>query len=300
MRDYGTDAYEAQEEFVLKPKQLGKVGMARFIFNYLWDLFWYPIENGCTIAMPASTYTRIKARAYADLESLPASKVTYTNPKLSRNTDASSSIPFLSDGDILTAWIMRLVVRANPLIHASPTRTVAVCNVFGMRDLLRNTAPALLPQHGAYIHNCVTTVCSLFSAHEMTTLPLGHVAARIRADLVEQGTRPQMEASQREKVTAGMPMYGDGGMAMCTLTNWYKARLYQTDFSAAIVKGGMGEGSGKPAYCHPYATAKGFSLRGSANVIGKDRKGTWWMGTVMRKDFLEEFRKAVDEEAMLA
>jgi hypothetical protein len=301
MADLGTDAYEAQEDFVLKPKLLGTLGMVHFIFNYLWEYFWYPVADGRMIAMPASYFARIKALAFADLETLPKDRITFTNPALSKSA-GSSEKPFLSDGDILTAWLMRLIVRANPLIRDAPNRTVTVLNLFGMRDLLRTTSPALFPKHGAYIHNCISQIYSLFTAQEMVTLPLGYVAARLRADLVTQGSRAQMEAGQRlGKAAGGLAMYGDGGTALCTMTNWYKARLYETDFSAAVVGGAKAERSGKPAYIHLYlGCAKGFTVRSSGTVIGRDGRGNWWMGSIMRKEFLEGFERAVEEEGMLA
>lgn len=141
LKDLGgpKDQTAFKEDFVLKDKRLTTLGMARFVFNYVWELFWYPDEAGCLVVMPASYFAKIKSEAYKDLESLPSSELTYNN--LSSGSDAKAK-PFISDGDITTAWHMRLLVRTNPNIYNSyPSRLMTVMNVFGMRDLLRSTSP---------------------------------------------------------------------------------------------------------------------------------------------------------------
>jgi hypothetical protein len=293
---YDTDPFASlgsnvTEDYVLKDQLLGRFPMARFIFNFIWELYAYPAEEGRLLCMPASFFAKIKAQAFADLESLEKSKLTL---------NAATGKPFLSDGDIITAWFTRLIARTNPSTAASaPTRQILVMNVFGMRDLLRTSEPQLLPKDGAYIHNCATAINSLFSIGDFLSLPLGHIAARIRADLVRQGTRPQVEANQQlSAANGGMALYGTGDMAMATLTNWTKAKLYDTDFSAAIVKGGSGKTKGKPRFISAYATtSKGLSVRGSGNCIGQDADGNFWLGTGMREGIVEEFVRVVEEES---
>jgi hypothetical protein len=283
------------EEFVLKDKLLGRFSMARFIFNFIWEAYFYPVEEGRMVCMPASYFAKIKAQAFADLATLDKSKLTI---------NSTTGKPFLSDGDILTAWFMRLITRTNPSVASSPARTITVMNVFGMRDLMRTSEPPLLPKNGAYIHNCVTAMLSLFTVRDFTTWPLGHVAAQIRADLVTQGTRPQIEAGQRlAAANGGMAMYGTGDMALSTMTNWTKAKLFETDFSSAIVKEAVRQGNpkarGKPRYIHPFATAsKGLSVRGSGNCVGVDADGNIWMGALLRKENVPAFVRAVEDLAV--
>ncbi|KAF2827612.1 hypothetical protein CC86DRAFT_455222 [Ophiobolus disseminans] len=277
---------QQSEEYIVAPKLLSHISFARFIFRYIWELIWYPAEEGRMLFIPSSYFSRIKSSAFADLASLPKEEITYNN-------STSKPTPFLSDGDILTAWTMRLLASTNPQIaNSHPSRTIALMNVFGMRDLLRSTAPQLLPQRGAYVHNCVTTIWSHFSVQGFLEMPLGHVAARIRADLVVQSTRAQVEAGQRILyANKGSALYGKGDMALTTMTNWDKAKLYETDFSAAIVRGK----SGKPDYLHVYATsARGVAVRGSANIVGKDGAGNWWVSSVFRTGSISAFVRAVE------
>lgn len=297
-------ATATKEEFVLKDKRLGFWSKLRFVFNYLWEIYWYPAAEGRVVCMPTSYFSKIKAQAFADLESLDPAQVTYTN-----NTTAKADgkpKPFLSDGDIVAAWTTRLIATSNPSLTSSPpTRLITMMNVFGLRDVLRTPAsgyPALLPpaQKNAYIHNCVSNVQSHFTVHEYLTLPLGHIAARIRSELVKQGTRAQVEAHARfgREIGEAAPLYGSGDMALLVMTNWTKAKLFETDFSSAIVKesklGKEDKARGKPRYIHPYATTpRLLSLRNSATSIGRDVQGNWWLGCLLRKETVPNFVKAV-------
>jgi hypothetical protein len=283
----------ATEDYVLKDRLLGRFPMARFVVNFISELYMYPAEEARMVCMPASYFAKIKAQAFADLNNLAEEHLTL---------NAVTGAPFLSDGDILTAWFTRLIARTNPSIAAgAPSRLILVMNVFGMRDLLRTSDPQLLPSDGAYIHNCAAAICSHFTVADFLSLPLGHVAARLRADLVRQSTRPQVEACQHTNAEyGGMALYGTGDMAMATMTNWHKAKLYDTDFSAAAVQRKNGNPKLKPSYIHAYSTtSKGFSVRGSGNCVGRDAEGNFWLGTVTRKDEVEAFARAVEEESLL-
>jgi hypothetical protein len=98
-----------------------------------------------------------------------------------------------------------------------------------------------------------------------------------------------------------MALYGTGNMVLSVMTNWSKAKLFETDFSAAVVDGKVdgrsesGKTRGKPRFIHVYTTrAKGFPLRGNGNCVGRDAQGNWWFGTILRKGFGEGLGKAVD------
>jgi hypothetical protein len=300
-----------EEKYILKDKKVRGLGMFRFLFNFIWELIKYPVEEGRMMIMPASFFEKLKAQAFQDLETLDPQLLTFTNDK--HPTRPPSKLkPFLSDGDIISAWQTRLMATVNPSITtSSPARLISIMNLFGMRDLLRTSSPpyaTLLPpaRQGALINNCTTAIISLFTVQEFLTLPLGHIAARIRADIVKQGTRGQIEAQQRLMRESGsdLPLYGSGNMAMSVMTNWSKAKLFETDFSAAIVKEAREEnvdGSdrtrfrGRPRHIHPsVTTAKGFMVRGGATCVGRDGQGDWWLGSLMRKECIPAFVRAVE------
>ncbi|KAH7401364.1 hypothetical protein BKA66DRAFT_406177 [Pyrenochaeta sp. MPI-SDFR-AT-0127] len=282
-----------EDEFVLKDQQVKGWNLYKFIFNHKCESFFYPNEETRILVMPASYFATLKKRALQDLESADTSLLTMSFK------DPKNPKPFISDGDILCAWLTRLMASSNPSILASPgSRTIHILNAFGMRDLLSNTAPQLIPRGTAYIGNCVSAMHTFLSQQDFLSLPLGHLAAHFRRDLVLQGTRAQVEANQAlAKANGGQQiLYGDGDMAMMVFSNWLKAKFFDTDFSPAIVKdGGKGAGKGKPVYIHVHGTiGKGAAVRGTGSCVGKDAEGNLWLGAVLRKECVEGFVKAVE------
>lgn len=285
------------EEFVLKDKLVQGFTKFTFIFNYIWEMIFYPQEQGRIICIPASHLAKLRAEAIKDLETAPADLITAnaSNPKDSK--------PFLSDGDLLIAWTTRLIASANPSLSSlSTSRSILVMNVFGMRGLLSTPSDnyhMLLPKDKAYISNAVSAIFSLFSARDFLTRPFGHIAAQIRKDLSIQGTRAQVEAAQRIARANPQPLYGSGNMAMSAFSNWTRAKLYEIDFSAAIVtetkKSEANHARGKPVFILPEVCAgKGFQLRGSANCAGKDNDGNYWLGVLARKEYGVLLEKEVE------
>lgn len=289
------DADVEEEEYILKEKTVSGWKMFRFVLGYMWELLVYRKEQIGVVVLPSSMFKRIRAEALYDLSSMhPATIVMDTS-------DPSNPKPFLSDGDILCAWWTRLIISSQPwLASAKPTKTIQIMNVFGMRNLLTDTQPQLLPKGVAYISNCVTAICSFFSLSEFLSLPLGRVAARIRADLVQQSTRPQVEANMR-LTKAGYaksghaPLYGDADMVFSAFSNWTKGKMFETDFRAAVIKEADVEHSvGRPSYIQADGTAKGFSVRNSGPCIGKDWKGDWWVGASLRPEAWRNLARAVE------
>lgn len=283
-----------EEEFILKNLRVKGWNLYKFLFNYKWETFFYPYEETRVMVMPASFFAGLKKRAFQDLESADTSLLTMSFK------DPENPKPFISDGDILCAWLLRLMATSNPSILASsPSRTMHILNAFGMRDLLSNTSPQLIPRGTAYVGNCVTAIHTFLSQQDFLSLPLGHLAAYIRRDLVRQGTRAQVKANQAlARANGGQQvLYGNGDMSMMVFSNWLKAKFFETDFSPAIVRAnGNAGGRGKPVYVHVHGTAgKGAAVRGTGSCVGKDGDGNLWLGAVLRKECVEGFVKAVEQ-----
>ena len=257
--------------------------------------------------MPASYMARLRTEAIRDLASLDTSQITY-------NTSSSSEPkPFLSDGDIFSAWLVRHLVSSDTtLLDSPPTRPVIFVNVLGMRDILSTSTSkyeVLIPRGKAYIGNCTTGIVSPFSLEQFLNMPLGHIAARIRKDLVEQGNREAVEASQRasriEQQTNMSPPDAQTAPAVFVFTNWAKAKLFETDFSAAIashngdqVKPVDRSIKGKPTYINVYGTdsrktGHGVGPGGIGNCVGKDARGGYWIGGISSEECVARFEKAV-------
>lgn len=285
----------AKEEFVFESKQVTGWKFFRFVFNMLWDLICYRSEEGHFIIIPAAYFVRIRSEALADL----SNSFPDTPPLVTDISDPSNTRPFLSDGDIICAWWTRLITASLPTTStSSPTRTVQIMNVFNMRDLLSSTSPALLPKRTNYIGNCISYVSTFFTLHDLLSLPLGHLAARLRSDLVTQTTRPQVDARWRlrrkEEAKSGHePLYGDSNMQISPFSNWQKAKMFDIDFSEAVVGGGKNVVA-KPKFGTPGVTARSMPLRNAGNLIGKDTEGNWWVGGTLTKEAWKNVQKAVE------
>ncbi|EOA89578.1 uncharacterized protein SETTUDRAFT_146600 [Exserohilum turcica Et28A] len=265
--------------------------------------------NGRILYIPASYIARIRREAMHDLASLDPSQMTY------KNSTPSSPKPFLSDGDIQAAWLVRqLVASDDKLLQSRGARPIQIANVMGMRDLLSTCTSVykvLLPKNKAYIGNCATGIITRFRLDEFLALPLGHIAARLRKDLVAQGTREALEGNQRairsnqqDNTTTSAP---DASMAPApfVFTNWAKGRFFETDFSAAIVPGkqeqeddNAGLTRGKPTYIHVYGTDARVTSRNPisvcvGNCIGKDARGGYWLGAMFAKGAEARFEEVV-------
>ncbi|KAJ4291088.1 hypothetical protein N0V90_010286 [Kalmusia sp. IMI 367209] len=271
----GTDsklnADVAEEEYVLKGQEVTGWSFFKFVFNMMWEVIMHRTEEAHYVILPPAFFAKLRASALADLASMPPGTIVMDT------SDPKHPKPFLSDGDILCAWWNRLMTSCLPTTpSASPTHTIQILNVFNMRPLFTSTAPTLLPRGKAYIGNCVSAIHTFFTLREMLSLPLGVLAARLRSDLVRQATRPQIEAKfalQRagEAKSGYSPVYGQGDMQISAFSNWHKARMFDVDFTGAVVGGGDGRAEGKvakPSYVMPNATANGIPLRNSGVVRG--------------------------------
>ncbi|KAF2705747.1 hypothetical protein K504DRAFT_459840 [Pleomassaria siparia CBS 279.74] len=283
------------EEYVYENRVVSGWKMLRWVLGFMWELLVYRQEETRCVVLPAALFKKLKSEALEELSSIdPMAMVT-----------DKSNRPFLSDGDVLCAFLTRLIVSSQPwLPSARPTKTIQVMNIFGMRPLLTETSPKLLPKGVAYVANCSTSISSFFPLHEFLSLPLGHVAARIRSDLVVQSTRPQIDANMRlsratmAKTGGHPPLYGDADMLLASFTNWTKSKLFETDFKGAvIVTSGKAEGGhvvGKPTAIFGDATTKGFSVRNSGNCVGRDQDGNWWLGACLRAETWRNLERALD------
>ncbi|OWY57736.1 lysr family regulatory protein [Alternaria alternata] len=164
-----------------------------------------------------------------------------------------------------------------------------------------------------FIGNAATGIVSPFSLKQFLDMPLGHIAARIRKDLVEQGNREAVEASQRasriEQQTNMAPPDAQMAPAVFVVSNWAKAKLFEISFSAAVVPRTDNQGgpvgkptTGKPTYIHVYGTDKrasgsGVGPGGIGNCVGKDARGGYWLGGICSGGWAERFEKAVLSDA---
>jgi len=297
-----------------------KAGLRRFlnlkyVFAYLYPRIFKSKkpQSWRMLYMPASYMARLRTSAMRDIASLDPSQITY------HNTPSAPPKPFLSDGDIFSAWLTRHLMACNrTLFDSSPTRPLLFRNVLDMRDVLSTATSgydALIPRGKAYVGNCTAYVTSQFTLEQFLSLPLGHVAARLRRDLVEQATREAIEANQRASRSEQKTDTASRNAAMAPVifafTNWAKAKLFDTDFSAAVVGSGeleSGDGvkRGKPMWIAAYWTdhwtdywtdarvpENGVGMRGVGSCVGRDAGGGYWLAGVVKEGNGKRFEEGV-------
>ncbi|KAI0539496.1 hypothetical protein GGR58DRAFT_234925 [Xylaria digitata] len=273
LKDFGLGP---QQPYMFAHRALTGWNKAVFILRFILEMVWYPKEESRIVCLPAAHVQKLRADTMADLEA---------------QHKGEGKKPFVSDGDLVSGWITRLVVQQ--LEPPNSTRKIQIMNAFGLRSLLTND---LLPSDSAYVANAVTGVWALVPAKDILTKPLSFVATEIRRSIAEQGERGQVESrraiDRASFAKTGQPgLFGDRGMRMIIISNWTKGRFFENDFSAAVVKPGIAEDSsersskvGRPSYIQTAGYSdSAFPLRNAFPVIGKDHAGNYWLSGTLRK-----------------
>ncbi|KAI8961970.1 hypothetical protein F5Y11DRAFT_357297 [Daldinia sp. FL1419] len=275
---------DPQEPYVLAHRRLSPLQALIFAISYIWTtLFWERGEDTRMICVPG-----------AHVQTLHKGALDY----LAAQTDEDEKVkPFVSEGDVLSGWITRLALR-----HLQHTdQTVTIMNAFGMRSVLKD----LLPQTHAYVGNAVAGVWAFVSMRDLFTKPLGHVAAAVRRSIAEQGTRAQVEARAAVDLAASRrgktALYGDPAMVPVMISNWSKAKFFETDFSAAVVRAGADPATrankiGRPSYIQPNGLVNGMPTRNSFPIVGRDAAGNLWLSGTLKKGLWRQVQEELDTE----
>ncbi|KAJ5788143.1 Transferase [Penicillium paradoxum] len=268
------------EEHVLKDKRVGLGGLLRWGLGYGVDMVLRAKENRM-VCIPETYWRAQWEKAIEELRAEAAA-----------NGEDPSKV-FLTENDVLTAWILRCVVRE---MGSSPGRTVAASIAMSLRksfegDLLPSSA-----EH-PYVGNAFGWANVLVTAGDVDTKPLSWLARQVRRAINEQGTRAQHEAYYAMVRTSrtGLPIVivGDGGMAQVGFSNWSKAGLFDLDFSPARRGPRNDSLSCKPSYIQenhgPVKPADGFF------ILGKDEKGNYWTSACKVKGQWAKFEEQLKE-----
>lgn len=173
-----------------------------------------------------------------------------------------------------------------------------------LRPALRARQGPAAPTH-AYVGNAVAAVWAYVSMRDLFARPLGYAAAAVRQSIAEQGTRAQVEARSaidRAAARKGKAaVYGDPGMVPVMISNWSKARFFETDFSAAVVRPGLDPATrpnrvGRPSYIQPNGIVNGMPTRNSFPIVGKDAAGNYWLSGTLRKGLWGQVQEEMDAE----
>ena len=264
MEDFGVQVPPVKH--VLADKIVKGFGFYSFVLRYLWAQIvpWKTVWH--TVCLPASSLKAMREKALKELAVQQSGDET----------------PFLSDGDVICAWSCQFALR-----HFSPRSNRSVSLLVPM-DLRTRIGEDRFPSGTAYASgNAVLAAYIILPAREILQKSLGFVASQIRKAIKEQGSQEQLEAmahTTREHMnkTSRPPIFGDSTTHLQGFTNWSKAKFFDLDLSAAVIREGFPVKDrtnllGRPSYFQALSNNPLQSSRYMTALFGKDAAGNYWL-----------------------
>lgn len=258
---------EHKEEFKLGRQKLKGWGMLVFGLRFAWDLLWNKVVETRTVFLPKRLVAELHGQAQNDLAC----------------EDGGEEKPFISEGDVLTAWAVHAVASSLP-----QPRPITVLHAVNARFRLSS----LIQASGIYVQNMAVAAFAFLSS-DLTVGPLGLIALANRRHLVEQSTEAQILASLREmrmeSKSGSDPavLCGDPTALLMPFTNWTRADFFKVaDFSPAIVRRGESGVSrsnppGTMVFHHAQSMRQSPAVRNVVVVLGKDHGGNYWLTGIL-------------------
>lgn len=246
-----------KEPYIWQSKMLDGFRFAWFALRFISQLVWHRKVGARTLFLPSSFVAQLRREATA---SLPSES-------------------FVSDGDILSSWLVRLITSVNQW-----TGPVTFLNVVD----IRSRVPTVFDKLGIYLQNLTMPSLTFFDAASVSNSPLGAVATEIRQSIAAQTTEAQIRAVYRLSVpyveqTGRPPMFGSPNSNLIPISNWSKAKFIEVvDFSPAVIRTGKEDpgrrnASGKMIYQITSQVKQAAIIRNTAVIIAKDDFGNYWV-----------------------
>ncbi|ROT41992.1 hypothetical protein SODALDRAFT_374374 [Sodiomyces alkalinus F11] len=287
-----TAAVEDQEPYVLEPKRIPGLGMLWFGLRFAWELLWYSVE-GRMMCLPPKFVARLRQEA---VEGLKAAGGGGGGGGVDGEEDVD--VPFLSDGDIISAWATRLVS-----VSRGPSRPITAINAVDIRGRVKSA----FDSGAAYVQNLALGTFTFFTAHEIPNLPLGQLAYRFRRSIQEQVSEPQVLALMRlmrAQKPPGSPMlFGEANALLVVFSSWAKAKFYESvDFGPAVVSTGAWEERpshvpGRMVYHHAQSMVESAMTRNVFNILGKDPQENYWISAFLLHDSWAKIEEEIRNSA---
>ena len=242
--------------------------------------------------------TRIVCVPAAHVESMHRAALAEITSAAHKGEKGVAGPPFISKGDLLCAWWAR-----SSRMAKKASRTIVIQIVFGLRWILAQEG--MLPPSKPYVANATSSVPTFVSEKSVLNRPLGDLAAALRKSIAELGTREQIEArvaldrASQDKY-GYVALFGDPWMDMVICTNWTKGKLYDVDFSEAVVSEGRHlakQKAGRPSFIQVHVFgAKLYSSINGFSILGKDAEGNYWLQGLLSKEGWLKFEQRLHEE----
>ncbi|KAL2276091.1 hypothetical protein FJTKL_01375 [Diaporthe vaccinii] len=101
--------HEKEEPYALKDKNLSGLSMVNFVAHFIWDKFWVPEHELKVVFLPGKAMAVLRKQAANDLSTTNANGQDTS----ASNGTVAPATSFVSDGDILTAWLTQITFRAS-------------------------------------------------------------------------------------------------------------------------------------------------------------------------------------------
>ncbi|OHW92843.1 hypothetical protein CSPAE12_08547 [Colletotrichum incanum] len=267
------------EPYVLVDRRLSMSGLVSWVVRNVYSLAICSKEHRM-VCIPAEYLKRLREKALAELAA-------------AANAEDTTVTPFLSEGDILVAWVTRLAMSNLP---KDSERLVVIQQAYQWRSVLED----IIPPDRPFLSNCVGTLLTLTSAKELIQRPLSYLASQVRQAVIEQGSREQVEAYaslvRRDPRNKAPPFLGASSMQFISFTNCQKANMFGVDLSAASAN--PRNTPLLPSYVQilhgPYNFTNGII------IVGKDPKGNYWLSGYGVKGLWESMeRKMATEDIVM-
>lgn len=266
-----------QEPWMMMPMVMSGLGKLRWGSRLLWDILWCPQADEKVMCVPPALQEQLRRQAQKELVERRGSEA-----------------PFISNSDVLAAWVLHLVGRSQP-----QPRPMTLSNVVELRSRLPSvfSRPA---NDEVYVQNITARTHVFLSAAECAGLSLGETALKVREAISLQAAEPQVRAQVREQRRAraageSFMLFGDPDAVMLFLTNQTKDGVFKnSDFGPAVVQARSLHGTnppGTPVYTHSCFMKKNFVTRYAVSFRGKDYIGNVWVNLVLAANVWDKIER---------
>lgn len=235
-------------------------GFIKFLLRIVWTVLWRPKVEARVIFLPRQFVSQLRGASMKEIEAV----------------SGGSNSPFLSEGDVLTAWTSRFVAQAR-----GGKRPGLIFNPLDITSRLTGPWQA----GGTYVQNLAGAMYTTVTAEELRKKPIGELAYAVRQSIKHQATDEQIRAQLRIFKTLGHkkaePLYGNPDSQLVAYSNWTKFDIFNAvDFSPAVSSVSSltpaDTPPGKPVYMHCVSLGENRFQR-DCFVILKDLHGNYWI-----------------------
>ncbi|KAK2008698.1 hypothetical protein LZ32DRAFT_507953, partial [Colletotrichum eremochloae] len=259
----GADNGPEKEPYDLDHKRLRGFSLFAFSIRSLVSWILTPKIHHKGIFIPGALFAHVKQQASEQQEAI--------------FKDDPNEKPFISNGDILCSWLVRLICSKTFVLS---NRSVVLMSAVDIRSRLRK----LFKPRTIYAQNLLTFSYTFVPLGDVLMSPLSRFARQVRESLMRQTSESQIYAAVRRNLqaiskTGRMPLYADPDSILVVLSNLAKLSWHDVfNFKPAVVKKGPDskvDTMGLPVWQFGCSESKD-TYATSIMLHGADLNGNFW------------------------